>query len=62
MPKVQPEEVDEVEPQRKSSIVSLFSTVNKKGLESLNALGGAAQGVNNFFLITPRTGRRKNER
>ena len=59
MPKVQPEEVDEVEPQRESSIVSLFSTVNKKGL---NALGGAAQGVNNFFLITPRTGRRKNER
>ena len=61
MPKVAPEDVEE-EKERKGSISSLFSTVNRKGLESLNALGGAAQGVNSFFLITPRSGRRKNER
>ena len=62
MPKVHPSEVEEEEPPGNSSIFSLFSTVNKKGLESLSALGGAAQGVNNFFLITPRSSRRKNER
>jgi hypothetical protein len=61
MPKVAPADVEEEE--SKGAIFDLVSTVKGKGLESLNALGGAAaQGVNSVFLITPRTGRRKNER
>jgi len=54
MPKIAPVDTADEELSRKNSLFSIQG--------SLNAFGSAAQGVNQYFVITPRRGRRTGER